>query len=166
MDYYINPASLTGVFTVPNSVVDNFFKFSKPEHIKVLLYVLRNISQDPENQLIASECDLSEYDVKEALLYWADAGIILPKNTPVVTPRKDSKPIVRRNERPTRTEISKMSLTDPKIQYLLCEAQKRYGRNLKDSEQRSLVWIYDELGLEISVILLIIQYAIKNNKAK
>ena len=84
MDYYINPQSLSGVFTVPNSVVDNYFKFSKPEHIKVLLYVLRNMYKDSETVEIAEESGLSEYEVKEALRYWADAGGLLPKDAPVV----------------------------------------------------------------------------------
>ena len=78
MDYYLNPMSLSGAFPVPNSVVDNYFKFSKAENIKVLLYVLRNMSADPDNNQIANDCNLDEYEVKEALLYWADAGIILP----------------------------------------------------------------------------------------
>ncbi len=166
MDYYINPSALSGVFTVPNSVVDNYFKFSKAEHIKVLLYVLRNMSSDPDDRTIATACDLDEYDVKEALLYWADAGIIMPKSAPVVAVGPKNTIIVPKNEKPSRSEIAKMSLIDPKIQYLLGEAQKRLGRNLRDTEQRTLVWLYDDIGLEISVIMLVLQYAISKDKAK
>lgn len=163
MNYYINPASLSGVFTVPNSVVDRYLKLSNPEHIKVLLYVLRNISDDPEESLIAEECGLSEYDVKEALLYFADAGIILPKNTPFNTV-KEKKTAVSQNEKPSRRDIAKRSNEDSKIQYLLCEAQKRFARNLKDNEARTLVWLYDDQGLDVSVILLVVQYAVARGK--
>lgn len=163
MNYYINPASLSGVFTVPNSVVDSYLKLSNPEHIKVLLYVLRNMSDDPEESLIAEECGLSEYDVKEALLYFADAGIILPKNTPINTV-KEKKTAVSQNEKPSRRDIAKRSNEDSKIQYLLCEAQKRFARNLKDNEARTLVWLYDDQGLDVSVILLVVQYAIARGK--
>ncbi len=165
MDYYINPASLSGVFTVPNTVVDNYFRFSKAEHIKVLLYALRNMSNDPEISEIAKECNLSEYDIEEALLYWADAGILLPKNATVV-PQKELKTAVKKNAKPSRTDIAKRSENDPKIQYLLCEAQKRLSRTLKDNESRTLVWLYDDMGLDISVILLVIQYAVSANNAK
>lgn len=164
MNYYINPSSLSGVFTVPNSVVDRYFKLSNPQHIKVLLYVLRNLSDDPEESVIAKECGLSEYDVKEALLYWADAGIILPKNAPATNAQKDKKPAVRQNEKPSRRDIAIRSTEDSKIQYLLCEAQKRFARNLKDNEARTLVWLYDDQGLDVSVILLVVQYAITKGK--
>ncbi len=164
MNYYINPTVLTGVFTVPNSVVDNYFKFSKPEHIKVLLYVLRNMSQEPEEALIAEECGISEYEVKEALLYWADVGILLPRDVLVTDVAREKKPAVKLNEKPTRQDIARRSMTDPKIQYLLGEAQKRFARNLKDNEARTLVWLYDDNGMDISVILLVIQYALAKDK--
>lgn len=164
MNYYINPTALTGVFTVPTSVVDNYFKFSKPEHIKVLLYILRNISSTPDDALIAAECGITEYDVKEALLYWAEAGILLPQDVPVKTAVKAKKTSVRLNEKPTRQEVARRSINDPKIEYLLGEAQKRFARNLKDSESRTLVWLYDDNGVDISVILLVIQYAIAQGK--
>lgn len=168
MDYYLNPLSLSGAFPVPNSVVDNYFKFSKPEHIKVLLYVLRNMSSDPDNTQIANDCNLDEYEVKEALLYWADAGIILPKTAPVPVSsgEKENRQAVKRNEKPSRSDIAKMSLEDSKIQYLLGEAQKRLGRNLRDTEQRTLVWLYDEVELPVSVILLVLQYAISKDRPK
>lgn len=164
MNYYINPSSLSGVFTVPNSVVDRYFKLSSPQHIKVLLYVLRSIGDDPEESVIAENCGLSEYDVKEALLYWADAGIILPKNAPLETTQKEKNTAVKQNEKPTRRDIAKRSTEDSKIQYLLCEAQKRFARNLKDNEARTLVWLYDDQGLDVSVILLVVQYAITKGK--
>ncbi len=163
MNYYINPTALSGVFTVPSAVADNYLKLSKSEHIKVLLYVLRNISSDPEDNVIAEECGISEYDVKEALLYWADAGILLPKNAPIIVEKK-TKSVVKRNEKPSRQDIAKRSMTDPKIQYLVGEAQKRFARNLKDNETRTLVWLYDDGGLDISVILLVVQYALQKGK--
>lgn len=164
MDYYINPQSLSGVFTVPNTVVDNYFKFSKPEHIKVLLFVLRNMYKDPEISEIAEECGFSEYEVKEALLYWADANVLLPKDIPAVS-QKQKKTSVKQSSKPSRNDIAKKSEADPKIQFLLLETEKRMGRILKDNETRDLVWLYDDQGLDISVILLVIQYAISKEKA-
>ncbi len=165
MNFYINPAcQLNGAFTVPSIVVDRYFKLAKAEHIKILLYVLRYMADIPDEGLIASGCGVSEYEVKEALLYWADAGILNSKEAPAELPKKETKPAVKRNEKPSRSDILKRSLEDPKIQYLLLEAQKRFGRNLKDNESRTLVWLYDDQGLELSVILLIIQHAVLKGK--
>ena len=63
MNFYINPACLTSAFTVPAAVVDNHLKFTKAEHIKVLLFVMRNMMSDVSEQAIAEATDLSEYDV-------------------------------------------------------------------------------------------------------
>ena len=163
MNYYINPTAFSAVFTLPVSVVDNHFKFAKPEHIKVLLYVMRNMSNDPENSLIAKECGVSEYDVTEALLYWADSGILLPKTSAVPT-KKEEKATVQKSQKPTRSDVAKRS-DDPKVRYMLREAQSKLGRNLKSNESSTLLWLYDDNGLDISLILLIIQYAVAHDKA-
>ncbi len=160
MNYYINPNSaLLGAFTVPTSVVDRYFKLSKAEHIKVLLYILRNMTDIPPESVIADACGVSEYEVKEALLYWADAEILLPKDEPLAAVKKPKKTGVKLNEKPTRSDVLKRSLEDSKIQYLLLEAQKKFARNLKDNEARTLVWLYDDKGMDISLIILVLQYA-------
>ena len=41
----------------------------------------------------------------------------------------------------------------------------KLGRNLKTNEMSTLVWLYDDLGLEVSIILLIVQYAVTHGKA-
>lgn len=166
MDYYINPQSLSGVFTVPSAVADRYLKLTKPEHIKALIYILRHMADDCTTLEIAEGCGIDEYDVKEALLYWADAGILLPKETsPIIEAEPLRKKAIIRTEKPSRSDIAKRSLEDPKIQYLLSEAQIKLGRNLKDNETRTLVWLYDDEGLDVSVILLIMQYAVaKGNK--
>ncbi len=164
MDYYINPASFSAVFTVPSAVTDRYLKFAKAEHIKVLLYILRNMAEDFSLQDISDNTDVSFYDVKEALLYWADTGILVEKEKPVVEKEEKVK-AVKQNIKPSRTDVAKRGNEDPKIRYLLREAQLKLGRNLKSNETSTLVWLYDDEGLDVSLILLIIQYAVQHNKA-
>ena len=78
MNYLINPKAFSAVFTVPAAVADKHLKLARGEHIKVLLYIMRNMSVNPDNAEIAAAAGLSEYEVEEALLYWAGAGILLP----------------------------------------------------------------------------------------
>ena len=166
MDYYINPANFMSVFTVPSIVADRYLKLAKAEHVKVLLYIMRNMSAEISVEDTAENTDVSVYDVKEALLYWADAGILLPKEQPVAvkTPEPEVK-MVTRAERPSRQDIARRGMEDEKIQYLLREAQMKLGRILKSNETQSLVWLYDDQGLDVSLILMIIQYAVEKNKA-
>ncbi len=159
MDYYINPnTALSGAFTVPVSVVDRYFKLAKAEHIKVLLYILRFMSDIPEGSLIAESCGVSEYEVREALLFWADAGVLLSKAAPV-NADKEKKAAVKQNEKPSRSDVLKRSMEDSRIQFLILEAQKKFARNLKENETATLVWLYDDQGMDISLIALVLQYA-------
>ena len=165
MDYYINPAVLSPFFTVPSIVVDRYLKLAKAEHIKVLLYILKNMSENISVQLISQNTDVSEYDVKEALLYWADTGIILPKEHSPASFNDDKPKTVRKAEKPSRTDVARRGNEDAKIRYLLRETQLKLGRNLKSNEAATLVWLYDDEGLDVSLIMLIIQYAVAHNKA-
>ena len=42
----------------------------------------------------------------------------------------------------------------------------KLGRNLKSNESSTLVWLYDDLGLDVSLILMIVQYAVAHGKAR
>lgn len=163
MDYYINPEVFSAGFPVPVSLVDSHLRLAKGDHVKVLLYIMRYSTDSPTTEEIADGTDVSEYDVKEALLYWADAGILVPKNT---LPTQSDKPkAVKRNTKPERGDVAKRGLEDPKIRYLLNETQMKFGRNLKQNECQTLVWLYDDQGMDVSLILFIVQYAVAQNKA-
>ncbi len=164
MNYYINPACLTSAFTVPSVVVDNHLKFAKAEHLKVLLYIMRNIMSDAEISVIAEACDLSEYEVNEALLYWADAGVLCPKDIVAVAP-KPQKAKSARVKKPTINDVTRRGNEDPKIAYMLREAELKFGRFLTPNEKQSLLWLYDDNGIDVSLILYIVQIAVERDKA-
>ena len=159
MPYYINPANLSAVFTVPCSVVDKHLKLAGETQLKVLLYVLRNMASGLDVSAAAGALALPESDVNDAFLYWTQAGILL-NDTPQ---QPEAQPPVHiavpRAERPTRTDVACRGNEDPKIMFLLREAQLKFGRNLKTNESASLVWLYDDEGMEVSVILMLLQYA-------
>ena len=163
MDYFINPMAFSAVFTVPSEIVDCHLKLAKAEHIKVILYVLKNMAQPIDASIIAESLNMSEYEVEEALLYWADAGIVMSDNSKPLKDTIDVK-IVKQDIKPSRADVSKRGAEDPKIRFLLREAQIKMGRNLKSNEASTLVWLYDDQGLDISLILLIIQYAVQHKK--
>ena len=162
MEYFINPSVYAQTFALPSDVADKYLKLAKGEHIKVLIYIMRNSADLPDVEKISYETDVSVYDVKEALLFWADAGILVPKeNTNLAEDRlKTVKKIIK----PQREDVAKRGLEDPKIRYMLNETQLKLGRNLKTNETSTLVWLYDDQGLDVSLILLIVQYAVTHNK--
>lgn len=163
MEFSINPIVYSSSFAFPTEVADKYLKLAKPEHIKVLLYVMRNNKQMPTLEEISTETDIPQYDVEEGLLFWADTGILISNNTSVNSKNNNPKAIIK-SLKPQREDVAKRGLEDPKIHYLLNETQVKFGRNLKTNESSTLVWLYDDLGLDVSLILLIVQYAVVHNK--
>lgn len=162
MDYYINPSVFSAVFPIPSEIVDKYLKLAKGEHIKVLIYIMRNSANNPSLEEIIENTDVCEYDVKEALLFWADAGILIAKNDTLAV--NETLKTVAKVLKPQREDVAKRGLEDPKIRYLLNETQLKFGRNLKSNETCTLVWLYDDKGLDVSLILLIVQYAVAHGK--
>lgn len=140
-------------------------KLARGEHIKVLLYIMRNMSANPDNAEIAAAAGLSEYEVEEALLYWAGAGILLPDGRSAEKTEIKA-PAVKQNAKPDRADVARRGAEDEKIRYLLTETQMKLGRNLKSNESSTLVWLYDDLGLDVSLILMIVQYAAAHGKPR
>ena len=161
MDFYVNPSVYSSAFAFPNDVADKYLKLCKGEHIKVLIYILRNGAHKPNEEKIALETDLSVFEVKEAILFWADAGILVCNNTVNDTVKA---PTVKKTLKPTREDVTRRGLEDQKLNYILTQAQLIFGRGLKGNELETLGWIYDDLGLDASVIIYILQYAKLNDK--
>jgi len=160
MEYNINPSVFTNVFVFPSAIADKYLKLCKGEHLKVIIYILRSSSNKPSMQEISDALDISLYDVEEAILFWADAGILVTDNISKTEKTK----VLKKSLKPDRDDVAKRGLEDPKIKYLLAETQLKFGRCLKTNETQTLVWLYDDLGLDVSLILFIVEYAIQNNK--
>lgn len=159
MDYLINPAELASSVPIPAAVADRYLKFAKAEHVKVLIYIFRKMTADIPVNEISEYTGVDEYDVKEALLYWADTGILIPKENTAAEEVGEKPKTSVRMQKPSRSDVVKRGSEDPKIVYLLRETQLKFGRNLKSNETATLVWLYDDLGLDVSIILFIVQYA-------
>ena len=161
MNYNVNPIIFSSTFAFPVDVADKYLKLCKAEHIKVLIYIMRNFSCKPSTKQIAAATDLTEFEVDEALLFWADTGIIVAENN--ISAAED-KVTVKKTLKPTRNDVAKRGLEDEKLRYLLSQTQMIFSRNLKGNEVETLGWLYDDLGLDVSVILYIVQYAKQQQK--
>ena len=164
MDYFVNPSCFASAFVVPTELCDKYLKLAKGEHIKVLLYMLRNNSAALSENVISESLSMSVYDVNEALLFWADAGLLMAKEAP--KPEKTAKKAYKKIVKPTRDDVILLSQQDPKIKWLLNQSQFIFGRNLAESESQTLIWIYHNLGLDIDVLFVILNHAKSINRLK
>lgn len=163
MNYFINPGALSAVFTVPCKAVDSGLKLASEAQIKVLLYVMRNLAEGIDAGKTAAALGMTESGVEDCLLYWSQAGIFgaAGENAQPEGAKaggQESAP-VRKAMRPSREDVARRGTEDPQVCFLMREAQLRFGRSLKTNEAVSLLWLYDDQGMDISVILMLLQYA-------
>ena len=167
MDYIINPATMTSVFMVPSAVVDSHIKIATEKQLKVLLFLLKNIANGVETADIAENLKYSVEEVEDALYFWADAGVLLAKEQPKlqeIPEKTEKKPVKPQIVKPTREEIAMMGTTDENIAFLLREAEMKFGRGLRGNEMQSLVWLYCDQGMQVALILMLIEYAVNEKR--
>lgn len=171
MEYKINPGVFGNVFTLPAAIADKHLKLASAAQLKVILYIFRHIADTPEKSVIAAELRLPENEVEDSILYWANCGILLstaaekentvPKNTENVSAKRKIKPA---KIMPSREEVGKRAAENPAFKELLAEAQIKFGRLLKTSESSALLWLLEDEGMDISLILMLIEYAVSENR--
>lgn len=164
MNYRLKGDAMSALFMVPTAIVDKHLKLASDTQLKVLLFVLRNISSGIDPELTAKGLCIPLSEVNDALLFWQQCGIFEGEQTVEQPPKKEEKNIVRRAEKPSRSDVAHRGAEDEKIMFLLREAQLKFGRNLKTNESSTLVWLYDDEGMDVSLILMLIQYAISEKK--
>ncbi|MBQ8550339.1 MAG: DnaD domain protein [Clostridia bacterium] len=169
MTYNVNPASLFGAFSLPSDVVDKHIKMAGAVQLKVLLYIFRNPSAPIVPEDIAAHLSLPASDIRDSLVFWADAGLLLcdgEKPVAVSTPVKEKLPSVRpAAQKPDRAEVARRGNENAEIAFLLRESEQKLGRTLRQNEASSLVWLYDDEGISLSVLLMVIEFAISDGKS-
>ncbi len=172
MSYKINLEAFSGIYALPASVVDKHLKLSGAIQLKVLLLGLRNPS-DIDEQKIANALSVPVPDVVDALNYWADLGVLQNREaeTPVAEVKPQETDVLQKKKiapakpvKPTREEVARRGNESPEVAALLREAQIRFSRNLTYSETSTLVWLYDDEGMDPMLLLWLISYAKSEGK--
>ncbi|MBE6810883.1 MAG: DnaD domain protein [Ruminococcaceae bacterium] len=160
MKYTFNMSVLGNTFVMPSIVVDKYIKIATETQLKVLLFLMRNISQEIDSSKIADALSLPKSEVEDALLFWSQRELL---NCEQVN-EQDKKPVIINSSLPSRTDVIKRGLEDENLKFLLREAQLKFGRNLKQNESQLLVSLYDDYDMKVSVILLLLGYAAREGK--
>ncbi|MBR5923463.1 MAG: DnaD domain protein [Clostridia bacterium] len=162
MEFSLNFKSVSSSFPLPCDVADKYIKLASANQLKALILVMRDLSDKIDAQAIADKLSISKTDAEDALLFWVRCGILEREET---APEKPKKNVIINAELPSRTDVIMRGMEDEKVRLLLREAQLKFGRNLKNNESRLLVSLYDDYGMDVSVILLLLQHAAAENKA-
>lgn len=60
---------------VPNAFIDEYLGEASGEYVRVYLYLLRHLRENLKIHSIADALNLTDYDIKRAILYWEKRGI-------------------------------------------------------------------------------------------
>ncbi len=163
MDFRVRKDFKTPPFSVPSEIVDSHIKLAGALQLRVILYCLRHTyDAEVDPAQMAEIFNVSKEDIEDALLFWAELGFIecerpIQPAAPIVHEVPKVAPL--KAPRPDRKEVARRGLESPEIAFLLNEAQQKFGRMLKQSESSVLVWLYDDLGMDASLILMVMEYA-------
>ncbi len=180
MGYKLSLGVWNSVFAVPSRVVDEHIKIADGNHIKVLLYMLRNAGKDLTAVEISACVGVTPDTAEEALIFWENRGII-ENNGGVITPGAGASEAVPVVSVPDNITVARAKLTSD-IQFppkeiarsingddafrCLCSTFERLaGRPTKHSERNTLMVITDEIGLASEVALMLVEYCFSIDKA-
>lgn len=165
MDYMLNPSAMQSVFMVPGVVAKSYLKLASAEQLRVLLCALSSISSGIEPAKIADELSIPPESVSDALDFWCEAGVFSCNNTLQLEAKPEKRVTAKvEHPKPTREEIAMMGATDENVVFLLREAEIKFRRPLRFSEMQSLVSLYADDGMDVALILMIVEYAISEGK--
>lgn len=182
MNYKINPFAFTGIFAVPNAVVDENIRLASALQLKTLLYMLRHATEKSISLAdISKAIGHDEEDINDALIFWTERGLTVKDGSaplPPVTAENQSvtaeKPVAAPEAAPIK-KVEEIPVTKPnheqvaarlqeseQLRLLFAEAQNILGKTVGYDGQSTLIMMHDSYGLPVEVILMAIEY----NKAK
>lgn len=182
MSYKVNPEKWNKIFAVPAEIVDKHIKLAGSAQLKVLLWFLRVGGDGFEPDAMAKATGIAKLDALDALQYWVETGIILKDGEAAVVNKSAEAPETEKVQaqtiapsvvdlenksvcdKPTTTDVARRGQESPELRFLWNVAQDKLGKTLSFNDQRTLLWMYDHLGLPIEVIIMIIEYCVSMDK--
>lgn len=178
MEFKTNNGIWGNMFGVPCVVADHLLKIVDGEHIKVLLYILRNSGKDCSEEEISDNTGVDIRAVADAVKFWQQANVITPQQTsqpylsdiaqpsvkqtenitesPVIQQRK-TKEDISRTKHWTGKEIEDMKKNNSDFADLLKAVQPVLGA-VNPIHTNNIANMYFYLGMKQEVIMILVRY--------
>lgn len=170
VNYAFSPDHWMRIFAVPSSVAENYLKLASGNAVKVLLFIAYHNDRTYTTDEISEALGISDEMTEEALIFWKNTGVITDKipDAVIPAPTEPTPTSVPKKEKTARKANSGKELTPREIaarvsdcedvKILFTKSEECFGRVLTHTEQRSLVWMHDYLGLPSEILLMLIEY--------
>ena len=174
------------VFAVPCSVVDRYIKLASANSLKLLLYMLRHGGEVLSEEKLKNDLGFTKAgELEDAALFWVQRGIIryennagkmqlasaterqisdlpaapLPKTEQPKPTVQVAKPAVV-----TSGEVAGIIKSDDGVRMLFAEAEKLYGRTLRQREISLVASLTEHYGLNAGVAVMLLKFCFKIGK--
>lgn len=181
MSYSVNPSVFKSIFAVPTDIVDKHIRLANGDQLKVLLWILRNSTDNPDIAEMCKALKMNESDAADYLQYWVLTGVLSENGETVVSSpapvevetKKEEKPAeVKKAEiapvtpsKPSSREILERIEESPEIGHLFNEAQQMLGKTIGYDGQCTLLLLHDHYGLPTEVLFMMIDYCVSIGKS-
>lgn len=185
MSYSVNPTVFKSIFAVPTDIVDKHIRLANGDQLKVLLWILRNNTDNPDIEKMCKALKMNPSDAADYLQYWVLTGVLSENGEAAVSESVPS-PVKVKKEEPVKkvsenkTEIPQITITpskpsskeilerieeSPEIGHLFNEAQQMLGKTIGYDGQCTLLLLHDHYGLPTEVLFMMIDYCVSVGKS-
>ncbi len=166
------------VTVVDNEFIDRYMSKANGEYVKVYLYLLRHQNEDVTVTQVADALDRTESDIRRALTYWTNAGVLSADDISDDTvqkeasfdslsnTRKGQSPVVLApsNEHRTYTpEQMNILAQQEEFTQLLYIAQKYLNKVFTPTDCEVFAYLYDGLHMQADLLEYLVEYCVQGN---
>ena len=180
MSYSVNPTVFKSIFAVPADIVDKHIRLATGDQLKVLLWILRNDTDNPDIEKMCKALKINSSDAADYLQYWVLTGVlsengetVVSEPAPVKVKEEEKNVIENKTEipqitithsKPSSKEILERIEESPEIGHLFNEAQQMLGKTIGYDGQCTLLLLHDHYGLPTEVLFMMIDYCVSVGK--
>lgn len=151
---------------VSNEFIDTYMAAANGEYIKVYLYLLRHEKEEITVSAIADALNHTEADVKRALSYWKEAGVLadVQKTEKTENPAvEETVAAVQIPEAGNSYERMEKLAGDEEFKGLLYVVQQYLGKTFTAIECEKFGYFYDCLGMSCDLLEYLVEYCAGGN---
>lgn len=161
MGNFIRNRLAHGVTVVSNEFIDRYMARANGEYVKVYLYILRNGGKADSVAAIADALNHTEADVRRALIYWEQEGVLeLGDNRQETVKETESRPSLslsgQRQPGSSRTDPCSLSGNE-EFSQLLYIAQKYLNRTFTPTDCDVFAHLYGELHMPAELLEYLVE---------
>lgn len=180
MSYSVNTNLFKSIFAVPTDIVDKHIRLANGDQLKVLLWILRNNTENPDISEMCRSLKINPSDAEDYLQYWVLTGVLhssgeavsivpspVTSTAPASEPVKLSEPKKEIKDiepiKPTMSEIARRLEESPEIEKFLQQIQEIVG-TIGYNENSTIILLHDYYGLPCEVLYMLIDYCVSVGK--